>query len=349
MKKHFIICFLCSFFLLACGAKENKNVKKENLLPQVKDNGKEIIFPSTQSALFFETETIGSSSLNAEISAPAKVSATVVASREGASQNIILFEDAELATNYTSLIQHIQNIKQKGVIIQQKQAVIARKKVEVNRFEDLLKNGAGTGKDLANAQVDLLSADTELALVQNDLANEKTAIIEHETKLKTGGFNPQVLLKAPAGKAFIICDIPENQISKIKEGGTCILQFTAFPNEKFTGKIEDVADMIDQSTRMMKLRVSLNNTSQKLKAGMFATVSFGVSEGKNININKNSLITVQGKNYVFIKNGALTFERKEIAIGNQIGDRIIVFSGLSNGVAVATKGVMQLKGLSFGY
>ena len=124
---------------MACGAEENQNVKKENLLPQVKDNGNEIVFPSTQSALFFETESIGSSSLNAEISAPAKVSATVVASREGASQNIILFEDAELATNYTSLIQHIQNIKQKGVIIQQKQAVIARKKVEVNRFEDLLK------------------------------------------------------------------------------------------------------------------------------------------------------------------------------------------------------------------
>ena len=349
MKNNLFICFLSSFILLACGAEEIKNGKQENLSPQVKDNGKELVFPSVESALFFETESIGSSSLNAEISAPAKVSATVVASREGASQNIILFENAELATNYTTLIQHIQNIKQKGVIIQQKQAIIARKKVEVNRFEDLLKNGAGTGKDLANAQVDLLSADTELALVQNDLANEKTAIIEHETKLKTGGFNPQVLLKSPAGKAFIICDIPENQISKIKEGGSCLLQFTAFPNEKFTGKIEDVADMIDQSTRMLKLRVSLNNASQKLKAGMFATVSFGVSEGKNININKNSLITVQGKNYVFIKNGALIFQRKEVTIGDQIGDRIIIFSGINKGVEIAIKGVMQLKGLSFGY
>ncbi|MES2519018.1 MAG: efflux RND transporter periplasmic adaptor subunit [Bacteroidota bacterium] len=348
MKNNFIN-LLLSLLLLACGAKENKPIKKENLLPQVKDNGNEIVFPNPKSAVFFETEMIGSSSLNAEIAAPAKVSATVVSSREGASQNIILFEDSELATNYTSLLQHLQNIKQKAVIIQQKQAIIARKKVEVNRFEDLLKNGAGTGKDLANAQVDLLSADTELALVQNDLANEKTAIIEHETKLKTGGFNPQVLLKSPAGKAFIICDIPENQISRIKEGGNCILQFTAFPNEKFTGKIEDVADMIDQSTRMMKLRVSINNSSQKLKAGMFATVSFGINEGKNINISKNSLITVQGRNYVFVKNGTSNFERKEVAIGTQVGDRIVVFNGLSNGAEVAVKGVMQLKGLSFGY
>jgi len=38
-----------------------------------------------------------------------------------------------------------------------------------------------------------------------------------------------------------------------------------------------------------------------------------------------------------------------VNVGNQVGDRIIVFSGLNNGDSVAIKGVMQLKGLSFGY
>lgn len=337
------------WLLWACGGKENQNNKQATQLPQVKENGYKIVFPNKESTAFFDTETIGSSSLNAEITAPAKVSATVVSSVEGASQNIILFENSDLATNYTSLLQHLQNIKQKAIIIQQKHNVITRKKVEVTRFEDLLKNGAGTGKDVANAQVDLLSAETELAIVQNDLANEKTAIIEHETKLKSGGFNPEALRKAPAGKVFIICDIPENQISKIKEGGNCNLKFTAFPNETFTAKVEDVADVIDESTRMVKLRVSLNNPNQKLKAGMFATVLFGVSEGSHININKNAAVTVQGKNYVFIKSSNDTFERKEVIIGNQIGDRIIIFSGLKNGETIAVKGVMQLKGLSFGY
>ncbi|MEA5259893.1 efflux RND transporter periplasmic adaptor subunit [Arcicella aquatica] len=349
MKNTLKITLFSVWFLAACGGKENQGVKKVDVLPKVQENGSKIVFPTTTSMSFFATETLGSSSLNDEVTAPAKVSATVVSSQEGASQNIILFENSDLATNYTSLLQHLQNIRQKATIIQQKKTVIARKNVEVKRFEDLLKNGAGTGKDVANAQVDLLSAETELAIVQNDLANEKTAIIEHETKLKTGGFNPEALRNAPAGKAFIICDIPENQISKIKEGGNCTLQFTAFPNEKFTGKIEDVADVIDESTRMVKLRVSLNNPNQKLKAGMFATVSFGVSEGAHINVNKNALVTVQGKTYVFVKNDANTFDRREVSVGNQIGDRIIIFSGLTNGESIAIKGVMQLKGLSFGY
>lgn len=328
-------CILFLFFC-ACHRDDTKLQKKENMTPQVTDNGHKIVFPNPESMAFFETETIGSSSLQAEITAPAKVSATVIKSEEGASQNIILFENPDLAGNYTQLIQHLININQiQNVNIKQR-------KIELDRIRDLQQHGAASGKDLLESQ-------TALAMEETNLANEKAAIMEHETKLKAGGFQPELLRKAPAGTAYIICDIPENQMSKVTEGSSCTVQFTSLPNEKFAGRIDDVADMIDQGTRMVKLRVSLNNTNGKLKAGMFAMVSFGVSEGNNISISKNSLITIQGKNYVFVKQGSTGFERREVNIGNQVGDRLIVYNGLTNGEAVAVKGVMQLKGLSFGY
>lgn len=327
---------IIALFLYACGGKENKQDQAVNNMPQVTNSGKTIVFPNDSSAVFFETESIGNSVLNNQIMAPAKVSATVMKSQEGASQNIILFENPDLAASYTQLIQHLANINQ----IQNKN--IKQKQIEVDRARDLLAHGAATGKDLLEAQ-------TALSVEQTNLANEKAALIEFETNLKAGGFEPEALKRAKAGTSFIICDIPENQISRIKSGDNCTVQFTAFPNEKFSGKIDDIADMIDQSTRMVKLRISLSNASGKFKAGMFATVSFGVSEGDNISIDKNSLVTVQAKNYVFVKKGNKEFERTEVAIGNQIGDRIVVYSGLTNGDAIAVKGVMQLKGLSFGY
>ncbi|GAA3746575.1 efflux RND transporter periplasmic adaptor subunit [Flavobacterium ginsengisoli] len=323
-------------FLYACSGKEKKQDQVVNNLPQVTNNGKNIVFPTDSSAVFFETESIGNSVLNNQIMAPAKVSATVMKSQEGASQNIILFENPDLAASYTQLIQHIANINQ----IQNKN--IKQKQIEVDRAKDLLAHGAATGKDLLEAQ-------TALSVEQTNLANERAALIEYETNLKAGGFEPEALKRAKAGTSFIICDIPENQISRIKSGDNCTVQFTAFPNEKFSGKIDDIADMIDQSTRMVKLRISLNNASGKFKAGMFATVSFGISEGDNISIDKNSLVTVQAKNYVFVKKNSKEFERTEVTIGNQIGDRVVVYNGLMSGDAIAVKGVMQLKGLSFGY
>lgn len=336
MKTQLKYSWLFILFVYACGRHTDKSEKVENVTPQVLENGKKITFPNIETMTFFETETLVTTTLNADITAPAKVAATIVKSEEGASQNIVLFENPDLAGNYTQLIQHLININQIQNI------TIKQRKTELERIKDLQQHGAATGKDLLDAQ-------TAVTIEETNLANERAAIIEHETKLKAGGFQPELMQKASAGTAYIICDLPENQLSKVKEGSSCIIQFTSFPNEKFTGKIDDVADMIDQSTRMVKLRVSMDNNNGKLKAGMFATVSFGVIQGNNINVNKNSLITVQAKNYVFVKTNANTFERKEVQIGNQIGDRVIIFSGLTNGDAIAIKGVMQLKGLSFGY
>lgn len=334
----YLLNILCFFTLLicSCGGHDDKAVKKVNTAPQISDNGNKIVFPVPETSLFFETETISSAALNAEITAPAKVAATIVKSEEGASQNIVLFENPELAGNYTQLIQHLININQ----IQN--VTIKQKKIELDRIKDLQQHGAATGKDLLDAQA-------AVSIEETNLANERAAIIEHETKLKAGGFQPELMQKAPAGTSYIICDLPENQLSKVKEGSSCTIHFTSFPNETFKGKIDDVADMIDQSTRMVKLRVSVDNNNGRLKAGMFATVSFGVNEQNSISVNKNALITVQAKNYVFVKTAANTFEKREVAIGNQIGDRVVIFSGLNNGEAVVIKGVMQLKGLSFGY
>lgn len=323
-------------FIFSCKNENNNSVKHENLTPIITNAGETIIFPNEKNINFFETETITSASLTSNIKAPAKVAATVIKSNEGANQNIILFDNPELAGNYTQLIQHLININQIQNIN------VKQKKTELERVKDLQQHGAATGKDLLEAQ-------TALSMEETNLANERAAIIEHETKLKIGGFQPELLRNSQSGTAYIICDIPENQINKIIEGSKCSIEFTSFPNEKFEGKIDEIADVVDVNTRMLKLRVSINNKNEKLKAGMFATVSFGINEGENISVNKNAIITIQSYNYVFVKTDNKTFQRKYISIGNQVKDRVIVYSGIKNGDNVVIKGVMQLKGLSFGY
>lgn len=342
--------------LTACDSKENKQSQK-SAAPEISNQGQTIAFPDAQTFAFFKTEKTASNNINADIKAPAQIVATVVENR------IILFNNPELSANYTDLINHKASIAQKKAIIAQKQAIlgqkqaiIRQKQVEIERFQDLFAHGASTGKEVADARVDKIAAESdknsamaEKAMAETDLITEQSLILEQQSKLKMAGFNPDDLLRAQKGKAWIIADIPESQAAKIKEGGTCKIVFNAFPTENFTGLIEDIADVIDNTTRMIKLRISINNTNNKLKSGMFATISFGVSEGDFISIPKNSLATVQAKNYVFVKKGNNVFQRREVNIGNQVGERIIVYSGLNNGDEVAVEGVMQLKGLSFGY
>ncbi|EJL71428.1 efflux RND transporter periplasmic adaptor subunit [Chryseobacterium populi] len=344
-------------FLTACGSKENNKQPEKNVSPTVSNNGKTITFQDAGTFTFFKTEKITSGNINADITAPAQVVATVVENR------IILFNDPELSANYTELINQKASIAQKKAIVtqkqaivRQKQAIIRQKQVEIQRFQDLFAHGASTGKEVADARVDKMAAESDLntavaekAAAEADLIAQQSLILEQQSKLKMAGFNPDALLGTDKGKAWIIADIPESQAGKIKEGGSCQITFNAFPNENFTGLIEDIADVIDNTTRMIKLRISIDNADNKLRSGMFATISFGVHEGDFISIPKSALATVQAKNYVFVKKGSGIFQRREVNIGSQVGERIVVYKGLNDGEEIAVEGVMQLKGLSFGY
>lgn len=322
----------------ACSRKKEASTATADPVPAITEDGRRITFPDTATASFFRTEPSGDSALAGELHAPASVAATVLPSQEGA-QHIVLFNNPDLESSYTQLIQHLVNIAHIQNIN------IKQKKIELERTQDLYNHGAATGKDLLDAQA-------ALSMEQTNLANERAAIIEHEAKLKAGGFEPSALRAAVAGTVYVICDIPETQISNVKEGNTCTVLLPSFPDMPMTGKIESIADVIDNTTRMVKLRIRITNPGSQVKAGMFATVSFpvkAVSQGSNISINKASLITAQGRSYVFVKTNPTTFERKEVSTGQQIGERVSVYKGLSQNEQVVVNGVMQLKGLSFGY
>ncbi len=339
-----------AWIAVSCGSHEPKKTVSSSGKPVVKDSGRVVVFPADSITLaFFKTEVVTKSDLNAELSVPARVVATIVHSRENPEQNLVLFDNPDLTANYTEMLQHIINIREKGAIIQQKKAIVSQKQIELERYKDLLEHGAGTGKDVSDAKTELLSAETDKAVAQTDLANSKMAIIEHEARLKLAGFDPHALVHAPVNKVWVICDIPESQVVKVKEGSDCKLEFTSFPGETFAGTIEDVGEVVDNVTRMVKLRIGVKDASSRLRAGMFATVRFGVSEGNSLSVPKAVMVTVQGKNYVFVKKNDTTFERREILAGAQVNNRVIVYRGLQEADAVVTTGTLQLKGISFGY
>ncbi len=322
--------------LTACGKKDGELKPIQAVKPKVSNNGTVIEFPDQKTANFFSIQSVESSELFANLTAPTRVVATVVASQESSYQNLVLFDDPELTSTYTSLLQHLANINQiQNVNIKQR-------KIELERVKDLQQHGAATGREVLEAQ-------TALAEVETNLINEKAANLEHEAKLKLGGFNPDALRKAPAKTVWAMSDIPENQLSKINVGNHCSINFTSYPNENFLGIIENIGDVVDHVTRMVKLRIVITNPNDKLKAGMFGTAKFGLEQGKFLAVPKDALITVMGKHYVFVKTGELKFERRQLNIGQQANNSVIVFDGITNQDKVVINGAMQLKGLSFGY
>jgi hypothetical protein len=305
----------------ACHKEKETHEIVEIPKPEVKDNGATIIISDVKQLDQFHTVKLATESVEAKFTAPAHVMATVVKSSENPTQNLILFDDKELSYNYASYLQH--------------KVLINQWKINIGRVKDLLAHGAATGKDLIEAET--------------QLANEEAAIMEHETKLKLGGFEPEKLMTAKTKTVWILSNVPENEVDKIEEGDNCVVHFSSFPNEAQSAHIEAVGDLVDNITRMIKVRILLANTDGRIKAGMFASVDFGLAEGSYVTVPRTALVTVAGKDYVFLKTGERQFERKEIMLGQPSDDEFIVLNGLKNGDEVAVTGTIQLKGLSFGY
>ena len=289
--------------------------------PTVSANGDTIKFPDAKMIDPFTTVTAQPQAMRTDVSAPGHVAAMVLRSAENPAERLVLFDDPSLSDNYTAILQHRINIQtQRG---------------NLDRVRDLQAHGAASGKEVIEAQT--------------QLANEEAAIITDEATLKLAGFDPVALRKSRPGTVQVVCEIPENQLGSIRSGLACVLNFAAFPNERFQGRIADVNDYVDNTTRQIKLRIAVDNPDGRLKAGMFATVQFGVVDGPKMGVSRDAIVTVQGRDYVFVKTAPQTIERRAVQLGQQRGDVVVVQSGLRQNDAVVNDNVLQLKGLSFGY
>ena len=306
------------YFLGSCGKKTVTSENQDSIQPQLLNKGETIRFHK-QNPLF-QTMVVSRNSLNGEIEAPAMVSASILQPQNKEADVVILFMDSEMTELYSTFLKSMAHYK--------------RDKLNLERVKDLYEHKAATGRELLQAETELAEAATELE--------------EVEGRLRMEGFNPEELKHAKPGMVWLISDVPEAALNILQVGKSCEVEFTSYPGEKFKGEVEAIGEVIDNATRTVNVRVSLPNGNGKFRSGMYAKVGFGLNHSNSLSVPQSALISVQGKNYVFIKEH-LDIKRVEVTTGKQIGNSIIIMDGLQEGDSVVTKGTMLLKGLSFGY
>jgi len=145
---------------------------------------------------------------------------------------------------------------------------------------------------------------------------------------------------------WVVIDIYEKDISRIRLGTGVKVSVTAFPEKTFRGKISYIGDVVDEKTRTEKARVTIDNSSGLLKPGMFATVLTETTSGgteRLIAVPEEAVFVDGSRRYVFIQIAADKFKMREIEAGKTLGDRLEVTSGLREGENVAVKGSFILK------
>ena len=69
---------------------------------------------------------------------------------------------------------------------------------------------------------------------------------------------------------WVLVDIYEKDLASVKVGNKVIVKVTAYPEEKFLGRLSSISPTMDEKTRTVKARVEVVNPEGKLKIEMFA-------------------------------------------------------------------------------
>ncbi|WP_395702248.1 efflux RND transporter periplasmic adaptor subunit [Aquabacterium sp.] len=153
-------------------------------------------------------------------------------------------------------------------------------------------------------------------------------------------------------KVWIEADLTEALLSRVRVGAEASVTVTAYPGERFSGRVTYVAAMLDKEKRTIPARIEVENKDGRLKPEMFATatiVSNGAAThpakdaaGEVLTVPDGAIVLMQGVPSVFVfEHGG--YEQRAIEPGDKLGGRTVVKAGLQAGERVVAAGTYALK------
>ncbi|HEY1045239.1 MAG TPA: efflux RND transporter periplasmic adaptor subunit [Bacteroidia bacterium] len=229
----------------------------------------------------------------------------------------------------------------------------------LSRAKELYKTNVISQKDLEDAQRELNNAKSDY--------NEKKQILElyggstesldaiFKVTAPISGYiverniNEGMQIRTDNGSnSFTISDLKtvwvwasvyESDLSKVSVGDDVEVKTIAYPDKVFKGKIKTVGTMLDPASRVVKVRIDLDNSDFLLKPEMFATVVIKPkSKEMVVSVPTNSVVFENNKFFVMRKKTDNAFEKVSVTIGKNFGSRISIQSGIAPGDIIVDKG-----------
>jgi RND family efflux transporter MFP subunit len=140
----------------------------------------------------------------------------------------------------------------------------------------------------------------------------------------------------------VVAEIPERMAPWINPGQEAELQVDAYKDKKFTGKVSRISPAVNATTRAFPFEALVPNADSVLKPGTFARVHIQSGQVDDVlTVPYAALQYRYGVNRVFVVDGD-KLAMRELSVGERVGDRIEVVSGVKAGERVAITDVDTL-------
>ena len=136
--------------------------------------------------------------------------------------------------------------------------------------------------------------------------------------------------------------VPAQFVSVVAAGRAVRFEVDAYPGETFVGQVRFVSPSVAAATRALTLEAIVPNGDNRLKPGFFATAQIEQATMlPGLLVPVAAVRTVSGTARVFVVNGDRVEERV-VMVGQAVGERVEVTSGVKAGERVVASGVERV-------
>lgn len=147
---------------------------------------------------------------------------------------------------------------------------------------------------------------------------------------------------------WLTFDVYESDIANVEAGDRISFSVESYPGETFEAEVTYINPTLDPQTRTATVRAETDNPDRRLKPEMLAegVLTSKVADGREqLLVPKSAVLWTGERSVVYVKKpdaGKPTFEFREVVLGQRVGDKYVVKSGLRPGEAVVTHGNFKI-------
>ena len=129
--------------------------------------------------------------------------------------------------------------------------------------------------------------------------------------------------------------VPESVLVSVRKGVAVPLSFDALQNRAVTGRVVEIAPQGDASSHTFIVKINLSAGSG-VSSGMFGRARFTTGAERRLLVPASALSEREGLHYLYVVDERHLARLRMVTVGDAIGERIPVLSGLNAGERIVT-------------
>jgi cobalt-zinc-cadmium efflux system membrane fusion protein len=154
----------------------------------------------------------------------------------------------------------------------------------------------------------------------------------------------QLFTVADCSRMWAFASVPEAALARVRVGQKVELRVEGLSERVFKGKVNWIANEIDDKTRMARVRVEVPNPERLLKANQFAKARILLpGNPKAVLVPDSAIQRVEGNPMVFVQKGPDLFDARVVRLGARFEGKVELLAGLKIGEQVVVAHGYPLK------